>query len=109
MTLAHEVGHSCGLCDIFIVDNEKSPTLSIIGEPVGQEKMPMDWANNYHPQGIKLDEIVQRLLMYGSPIGFTGSRIPRGSLYGIGYTNYMFKTGMWNVGLDGIKPPEDSQ
>ena len=109
MTLAHEVGHSCGLCDIFIVDNEKSPTLSIIGEPVGQEKMPMDWANGYHPPGITQDEIVQRLLMYGIPDKDAGTRIPRGNIYGIGETNYMFKTGMWNIGLEGISPPKDSQ
>ena len=105
MTLAHEVGHSCGLCDIFIVDNEKSPTLSIIGEPVGQEKMPMDWANGYHPPGITQDEIVKRLLMHAHPDA-TGVLVPRGDIHGIGITNGVFKTGMWRVGLEGmIHPP----
>jgi len=104
MTLAHEVGHACKRQDIYVTGG----ALSIVGEVVEQEKMPYDWANNYHPPGMTQDVVIKRLLMYGNP-NSSGTRIPRGSIYGIGNTNYMFKTGMWNVGLEGISPPKDSQ
>jgi len=105
MTLAHEVGHACKLQDIYFARGG----LSVVGEAVGQEKMPMDWANGYHPPGMTQDKVIKRLLMYGIPDKDAGTRIPRGNIYGIGDTNYMFKTGMWNVGLEGISPPVDSQ
>jgi len=104
MTLAHEVGHACKRQDIYVAGGG----LSIVGEAVEHSKMPMDWANGYHPPGMTQDVVIKRLLMYGDP-NVSNTRIPRGNIYGIGDTNYMFKTGMWNVGLEGISPPEDSK
>jgi|GEM_PF-3662293 len=56
---------------------------------------------------ITQDEIIRRLLMHGTG---TGRRIPRGDIYGVGYTKETllgapyrdWKLGMWKVGLEGM-------
>ena len=113
MTLAHEVGHACKRQDIYVTGG----SLSIVGEAVEQSKMPMDWTNGYHPPGITQDEIVKRLLMYGKSEEGTGTRIPRGNIYGVGYTPighplapvYLWDKGLRKVGLEGMRyAPFDS-
>ena len=104
LTLAHEVGHSLGLSDIY-VSNDESETnvlpadlLSVRSDMVRREFVPEDWSNDcgsgyngkgiggsrYYRAGLKMSELIPRLLMYG--IDSPRSRdIPLGPVYGVWY------------------------
>ena len=78
------------------------------------KNLPMDWGNDYYPQGTTQDEIIRRLFMCGEGDSVrTGTRIPRGDIYGVGFTlktSYWsfwnkyrdWNLGVWNTGLEGM-------
>ena len=81
-TIAHEIGHACGLPDIY---NEDSRTpLKVEGMP-SKERMPDDWG--WYPPSVKQADLVRRLLMYGE-YSNTKADISYGDVYGLYYTNF---------------------
>ncbi|MFA5203678.1 MAG: hypothetical protein WC708_04655 [Lentisphaeria bacterium] len=64
-TLAHELGHACGLADIYL---SKDGT-SLPDDLVKETWLPDDWsggsATGYYSPDLKQKDLVQRLIMYG--------------------------------------------
>lgn len=97
-TLAHELGHACGLPDIYLSHSGFSG--SVDGPPT-QERLPDDWGM-YPPQTTQAD-IVRRLLMYGSRSN-TKIAFSRGDIYGVFYTreadpSTQQTNRVWHLGL----------
>lgn len=78
-TLAHEVGHACGLKDIYHHHDEA--TLSVTGMP-RKAWAPLDWG--WYPDFVTQEVLVKRLLMYGFNTTDKGD-ISRGDVYGLWY------------------------
>jgi len=83
-TFAHELGHCCGLPDIYDVHPE-FPEVKIEGA-VSQARLPLDWNNGpgpeeYYERGRQQSLLVKRLLMYGYTSG--GSDLTAGPVYGV--------------------------
>ena len=78
-TLAHEIGHACGLCDIYdFVDG-----MSVTGMPQ-KVYFTHDWG--WYPENVTQAQIVQRLLMYGfNTDSIHKGDISRGDVYGVWY------------------------
>ena len=85
-TIAHEIGHACGLPDIYNEDRETS--LKVLGMP-SKERMPDDWG--WYPPSMKQADLVRRLLMYGV-YSDTKADITYGDIYGLYYTNFWNQT-----------------
>jgi hypothetical protein len=83
-TLAHEIGHACGLCDIFIDHGNTEP--SFVLENVKREWMPDDWNNGtgcrFYDPILQHKNIIHRLLMFGNS-NETKSDIPWGFVRGL--------------------------
>lgn len=97
-TLAHEVGHACGLDDIY--EAHKETAHRVTGAPC-KAWMPRDWG--WYPDRIMQTNIIQRLLMYGYDTTSKGD-ISRGDVYGLSY-NYEWNATsnkndkVWRLGL----------
>ena len=78
-TLAHEVGHACGLKDIYLRDDET--TLSVTGMP-RKAWAPLDWG--WYPDYVTQEVLIKRLLMYGFKTSDKGD-ISRGDVHGLWY------------------------
>ena len=76
-TLAHEVGHACGLADIY--DAHQETTLVVTGMP-RKVWMPCDWG--WYPENFTQVDAIKRLLMYGYNTSTKGD-ISRGDVYGL--------------------------
>ncbi len=106
--LTHEVGHACGLNDIYGFNIPNSPaTFSIMHFPVLHDDLPLDWTglSDYYPTGTTRHNIVAQLLMMGFPaLQDPRSDIPRGEVYGISLDDMTGNatTNMVNVGLSAI-------
>jgi hypothetical protein len=85
-TIAHEIGHACGLPDIYNEDSETS--LKVLGMP-SKERIPDDWG--WYPPSMKQADLVRRLLMYGV-YSDTKADITYGDIYGLYYTNFWNQT-----------------
>ena len=102
-TLAHEIGHAFGLCDIYVSAKEKDD--GAFGEndkDVGQVSIsstgtPDDWNGGcggrgdpgarYYRHGTKMSVIIPRLVMYGIVDEFDSRRdITRGNVDGAWYS-----------------------
>lgn len=89
--LAHELGHTCGLSDIYAKDNlfahqNKQP--DIVGE-IRYDWLPDDWGSSsptvhFYPPGFRQSDMIERLLMHGSVP--RGTAFSRGDIYGIWYS-----------------------
>ena len=83
-TFAHEIGHACGLYDIYIDHNDVVP--SFLLESVRCEWMNDDWSNGtgcrFYDPFLRQRDLVQRLLMYGN-VNESKSDIPRGLVHGL--------------------------
>ena len=107
--MAHEIGHSCGLRDIYDENGDKSISLTNL---VRQSWEPQDWSGGlgtqyYHPNTPQT-WIISHLLMYGyAAYSLSVRDIPLGTVWGIynqaGSTNYDF--GQVKVGLDNNGSP----
>ena len=84
-TLAHEIGHACGLSDIY--DEHSETNLNVTGMP-SRVRMPQDWG--WYPEFITQADVIQRLLMYGYDTSSKGD-ISKGDVYGLSYDN------VWNA------------
>ena len=111
-TLAHELGHACGLADIYIKWGIPSVELSAL-EKVRNEWLPDDWNSGPDPQyyssALTQKELVStRLLMYGDATTSVGVVIPRGTVYGvswIGAAPIQVKVGLKDMGNRDPKHP----
>ncbi len=79
-TLSHEIGHACGLPDVYVSHRETS--LQVQGLP-SKDRMPDDWG--WYPPSLTHQQLLQRLLMYGV---FSSSKadLSYGDIYGLYYT-----------------------
>ena len=84
-TLGHEIGHSCGLQDIYISD--PATTNSVTGN-ISHSRIPDDWGTNsiigYYPPALSQATLLQRLLMYGRGHP-TKYDLSYGDVYGLYY------------------------
>lgn len=104
-TLAHEIGHACGLADIYIQKNGVSLAETNLAKSAWA---PQDWNNGpgnmYYEPGTKQTLLIKRMLMYGvdgTDYGYSTFDIPLGKIYGVyrsSGTNCT--TGLVKVGLD---------
>lgn len=83
-TVAHELGHACGLADIYDVD---SSGVSLPDALVRQAWASKDWNGGssplYYPSTLDHKVLINRLLMYGfGGNGISKADIPSGRIYG---------------------------
>jgi len=75
-TLAHEIGHACGLDDIFLDD----VGYELVSEALlGSANWSGGTGTGYYPSGLLHRNLIQRLLMYGYQDG-TEADIPLADL-----------------------------
>ncbi len=79
-TVGHEIGHACGLSDIYCSYGETE--LCVSGSPTW-ERLPHDWG--WYPPAVSQADIVKRLLMYGYASSQKAD-ISSGDIYGLFYT-----------------------
>ena len=79
-TIAHEIGHACGLRDIYV--SRRNVDLVVEGCP-RRERVPYDWGR--YPDGLKQADLVRRLLMFGVRSDVKED-IPYGDVYGLWYS-----------------------
>lgn len=79
-TLSHEIGHACGLPDIYV--GHRGTSYRVQGQP-SKNRMPDDWG--WYPPSDSHEQLVKRLLMYGV---FSTSKadLSYGDIYGLHYT-----------------------
>jgi hypothetical protein len=102
--LAHELGHCCGLKDIYTSHED---VIDQVTGPVSRARVPLDWSNGpgpeeYYPHGLWQGSVVYKLLMQGSPFSGGGVDIPRGRVFGLGRTGALdpLHLGLIPVGQD---------
>ena len=94
ITLAHEIGHSCGLRDIYINDSQydhhNSTLLSPVSGPPNYSRLPKDWGCtshdiHYYLPIVDQPMLIRDLLMHGHS-SQSKADIPLGDIEGIWYT-----------------------
>ena len=94
-TLAHEIGHSCGLWDVYIYDSKyehhNSPLLSPVSGPISYSRLPRDWGCispnvHFYLPDVNQPTLISYLLMHGHSSQYKAD-IPSGNIEGIWYTN----------------------
>lgn len=104
-SLAHELGHACGLEDIYPnFDGHTQTVFPYMNEMINRFDLPNDWTGivNYYPSGITKHEIASRILMLGyEATSEEHVDIPLGRINGIGKDeqNDCFTTNSIGVGL----------
>ncbi len=85
ITLGHEIGHSCGLQDIY--DSHIETPLTVSGD-ISRTRLPDDWGSmdeqGYYPSGVNQVSLLRRLLMYGYKIP-SAKDLSYGDIYGLYY------------------------
>ena len=97
-TLAHELGHACGLLDVYVNQKDGDRIVSIPDEPVTQEWLPGDWCAEAPNGGygqLTQHPLLRRVLMYGVE-NENAVDIPNGSVYGY---DRNVQTGLVAVGI----------
>lgn len=89
--LAHELGHACGLDDIYDVYDGVEYE---VNGAIRRAWVPLDWGD-YRTVSDQA-ELVQQLLMYGYDSG-TGVDITFGDVYGLWYSEFEDSSGESNV------------
>ena len=93
-TLAHELGHACGLDDIY--ESHSGTSLTVSGPP-DKLRFTHDWG--WYPENLTQADIVSKLLMYGYSSNTKGD-ISRGDVYGLWYQYVSGTTNkVWQLGL----------
>lgn len=84
-TIAHELGHACGLDDIYIqktFTNAANVGVTVAVEgPASSGRMPLDWGR--YENGVLQSTLIEKLLMYGGVSG-TECDLTAGDVYGVG-------------------------
>lgn len=80
-TVSHEIGHSCGLTDIY--NFYRGTALAVYDSP-SKDRMPDDWG--WYPSSVSHSNIVERLLMYGFRSDVKAD-ISYGDVFGLHYTD----------------------
>lgn len=118
VTLAHEIGHTFGLRDIY-VKSTMSPDFhgtGMIHEITDDASSRLlqsdyDWNNGsgqrYYSLGEKHHELIGRLLMNGSGRGRVRADIPMSQVYGVGRFLGGFQIRMVNVGVEDMEIPSE--
>ena len=92
-TVAHEIGHSCGLVDIYIndemYDHFYTDPLPPVTGALRHAWLPNDWGStdtdaHYYLPNMNQPKLIQQLLMHGHKSEHKGD-IPLGNIYGIWY------------------------
>ena len=101
-TLAHEIGHACGLEDIYI-SHVPDTDLVVMGMPE-KNRFTHDWG--WYPENTTQSNVIERLLMYGYNTDSAHKcDISRGDVYGLWYqyvpdtTNKVWQLGLTPVGF----------
>lgn len=104
--LAHEVGHACGLEDVYVSrPNETSLYLDGLAT---EARMPGDWGGGFYPKGASQAEVIMRLLMYGvqDESSFEQGDVTSGKVYGLGYrwagSSKVWSLDKFKTGFDGM-------
>jgi hypothetical protein len=94
-TLAHEIGHSCGLPDVYINDNRyehhHSDPLPSVSGPISHSRLPNDWGStstlvHYYQSFVNQPTLISHLLMHGHSSLVKGD-MPLGKVFGIWYVH----------------------
>jgi hypothetical protein len=85
-TVAHEIGHACGLPDIY--NYYTGTSLAVYGSP-SKDRMVDDWG--WYPSSVSHSNSVERLLMYGIKSNVKAD-ISYGDVFGLHYTNFWNRT-----------------
>jgi len=80
MVLAHEIGHACGLRDIYATQDGLS--IADAGVVKAAYLDPLDWGAGYYADDLQQTNLITRLLMYGY-IHPNMGHIPHGRVYGV--------------------------
>ncbi|MCL1921216.1 MAG: hypothetical protein FWG50_09105, partial [Kiritimatiellaeota bacterium] len=86
VTLAHELGHACGLLDIY--GRYRRPwalvetSIADAGVTHASYMHPKDWAAGYYPGDLLHTNLITRLLMHGYAVD-DARCIPYGEVYGV--------------------------
>jgi hypothetical protein len=110
-TIAHEALHSCGLEDIYTVEDDAAFPYNPVPGLAARELLPDDWGGGYYPPGLTQRELVSRLLMRSGGVGEidTADRrdLPAGTVYGwkhaFGNGNAPLILGPANIGQNAIQ------
>ena len=94
--LAHEIGHVCGLADIYVFKGDK---FVVDDYAIHESKVPLDWG--VYDFCVAHDDLVMRLLMYGVD-GRDGVDVPAGSVFGVVGEEGSYTKGQANVGRTGM-------
>lgn len=78
--IAHELGHACGLEDVYDEVFGSNFVISVSGV-VGRNRMPDDWGR--YSWRLEQSALVRRLLMYGFANARSGVDIPYGDVDGV--------------------------
>lgn len=97
-TVAHEIGHACGLKDIY--DRASGAEFAVDGLP-SRDRMPLDWG--WYPPDTTHADVLKRLLMYGYT-SEAKADISLGDVYGLYYTSSWDSVSQshvrtWHLGL----------
>ena len=100
VTLAHEIGHSCGLKDIYDDYPEKT-SLHVTGN-ISKERLSDDWGTvsdtGYYCSFYLQTDLIRQLLMCGKG-GTTKRDLPYGDVYGLGTESEAWFLDKITVGL----------
>ena len=86
LALQHELGHACGLIDIFPTESPSQQEPSLYDRTVSIQKMPGDWTGElgYYRTDVTMVDIIHRMLMFNLnlPNVEFGTDIPSGPVRG---------------------------
>lgn len=104
--VAHEIGHACGLDDIYI-DQEGGSNVSA-DLPINKHYLPYDCdIVSYYDTSYNYHHLLRRLLMFGTTgANSTGFDIPSGEIFGVGkISSTVYDTIYVDVGLRNMHSP----
>ena len=97
--LAHEIGHACGLDDIYVRRaSAAGEIVSVEGSCLRRDWMPNDWSSGMYPSTWHQGSVINRLLMRGE-FAVSNRDIPSGRIWGVGHDR---RTRLIKVGVNDI-------